>query len=351
MPKKPTLRDVSLAAGVSIYTVSRALNGGDDVAAATREHVLKTAGQLGYVPNRAAQELRKNTRSSVAVITASTSNAYYLDMMRGVQRVLRGTGRTAVIADIAAEGQYTRSTEDAVVRQLIQARTAGVIATLTLSAANTQLLHDWDIPVVFVDSAPPEGAAEVPAISTDNFAASMTVGAHLQQHGYRQWLFVAYPGRWSTRADRERGLRAAAEQARATLEVLETENDEESSYHRLRNWFDVPGRSWPDVIVAGNNPLLHGTLRLLRERGTDIPDQVALVAFDEFPWAPLLHPPLTVLDEDSESIGFQAAQIVTRVIDGQIAAERAGLPAKPQYRPEDRLEVNADLVIRRSCGC
>ena len=75
------------------------------------------------------------------------------------------------------------------------------------------------------------------------------------------------------------------------------------------------------------------------------------MAFDEFAWAPLLDPPLTVVDEDSESIGVLAAQTLTRILDGQLEAERRGEPPVPNYRPEDRREVNADLIVRQSCGC
>jgi LacI family transcriptional regulator len=349
--KKPTLRDLSEVTGLSSYTVSRALSNGSDVSAASRELVLKAARELGYVPNRAAQELRKNTRSSIAVITASTSNYYYLDLMKGIQRVLRGSGRNAVVADIAAEGVYTAEVEDATVQDLIQSRTAGVITTLTLSSQNTKLLESWDIPVVFVDSAPPEDATRVPSILTDNFGASMMAGAHLAEHGYTDWLFLAYPSRWSTRGERERGLREAASKHGAVLEVLESENDFESAFATLSAYLDAPGRPLPRAIIAGNNPMAHGALTVLQQRGIKVPDPVALIAFDEFAWAPLLDPPLTVVDEDSEAIGVAAAQTLTRILDEQLDAERRGMPPVPGYRPEDRREVSADLIVRRSCGC
>jgi LacI family transcriptional regulator len=351
MAKKPTLRDVSEATGLSSYTVSRALSNGPDVSDASRKLVLKAARELGYVPNRAAQELRKKSRSSVAVITASTSNYYYLDLMKGVQRVLRLSGRNAVVADIAAEGVYTPEVEDAIVQDLIQSRTAGIITTLTLSSENVKLLESWDIPVVFVDSAPPEDATQVPSILTDNYAASMKAGAHLAQHGYTDWLFLAYPGRWSTRAERERGLHEAAMKHGAALQVLETENDSDSACRTLSSYLNTPGRTLPGAIIAGNNPLLHGVLSALKQHAIVVPTQVALMAFDEFAWAPLLDPPLTVVDEDSESIGVLAAQTLTRILDGQLEAERRGDPPVPSYRPEDRREVNADLIVRQSCGC
>ena len=234
MLRKPTLRDVSLACGLSTYTVSRALSDSDGVSAASRAAVLRAAREVGYVPNAAAQQLRRNTRSSVAVITASTSNHYYLDLMRGIERTLRTSGRTAVVADIAAEGRYTDAAEDATVQNMIQARVAGVIATLTLHPRNVDLLHSWDIPVVFVDASPPEGAGPTPSITTDNAAASLAVGDHLAGHGYRRWLLLAYPTRWSTRVPREAGLREAALRHGAVLTVVESENDSRSAAQALR---------------------------------------------------------------------------------------------------------------------
>ncbi|PXY28365.1 LacI family transcriptional regulator [Prauserella muralis] len=333
-----------------MYTVSKALNNADGVSARSRELVLKATRELGYVPNRAAQELRRNTRSSVAVITASTSNYYYIDLMKGIERTLRLSDRTAVVADIAAEGVYTPDLEDATIRNLIQSRTAGVISTLTLRQENVELLADWDIPVVFVDSHPPENTG-LPSITMDNAAASLRVGAHLAEHGYPDWLFLVYPALWSTRLARERGIREAARLHGAELTVLESRNDAASAHATLSAHLDRPGTTAPRAIIAGNNPMVHATLTVLGERGLRVPDDVAIIGFDDFAWAPLLDPPLTMLDEDSEHIGVLAAQTLARLIDEQLDAERQGRSPTPVYRPEDSREVSADLVIRRSCGC
>lgn len=354
MAKKPTLMDVAKAAGVSVYTVSRALSDSPGVSAAARTKVARAARELGYVRNRAAQELRKNSRSTVTVITASTSNAYYIEMMTGVQRVLRSAGRTAVVADIAADGVYLPELEDATVEEVIQSRTAGVISTLTLSPHNLGLLEQWDVPIVFVDSSPPPEVAGAAAVTTDNQAASHAVGDHLAQHGFRDWLLLAYPRRWTTRAPREAGLRDSAARHGARLTVIECENDPESAAGALAEYLERgagDGRSRPDVVIAGNNPLLQGCLTALRTAGVRVPADLAVVAFDEFPWSPLLDPPMTVLNEDSESIGQTAAEILMRLIDEQVLAEQVGRPARPRYRPDDRREVTAELVVRASCGC
>jgi LacI family transcriptional regulator len=348
--KPPTVRDVAAATGLSTYTVSRALGGADGVSAQSRERVRKAAAELGYVANRAAQDLRRNPRSSVTVITASTSNYYYIDLMTGVQRTLRAGGRSAVIADIAVEGVYDNTVEDTLVRQIIQSRTVGVISTLTLTSENARLLREWEIPMVFVDSDPPDDQPDVAAIRTDNFAASITVGQHLAEHGFRRWLFVAYPPLWSTRRAREHGLRHAAEQCGADMTVLETVNDPLAARQTVSDYLKGQ-HPVPDVVIAGDNPILHGILHTFTEIGLRVPDDIALVGYDEFPWAAMLRPPLTVLNEDSAAIGVKAAEILSRIIDEQIAAERQGKGGPPTYLPTDRQEVGSALIIRESCGC
>lgn len=344
------MRDVSRATGLSTFTVSQALSGADGVSEESRARVLKAASELGYIPNRAAQELRRASRDSVAVITASSSNSYYLDLMSGIQEELRPSNWTVVVADIAVDGAYEPELEDRMVKRLIEARMAGVISTLTLKAENTKLLAAWDIPVVFVDSSPPETASDVPSVTTDNYNASLMVGQHLAAHDYSDWLLLIYPHKWSTRFDRERGLRDAAARHGVRIVVLESENDAVSAHQTLARHFDQVGRV-PHVLIAGNNPLLLGGLKLLRERALRIPDDIAVVGYDEFAWASLIDPPLTVLNERSGEIGRRAAQTLATIIEEQAEAEKRGQSTSPVYRREYQQQVAADLVIRRSCGC
>ena len=344
------MRDVSRATGLSMFTVSRALSGGDGVSDESRSQVLRVADELGYIPNRAAQDLRKVSRDSIAVITASTSNSYYLDLMSGIQKALRPANWTVVMADVAVDGIYDPDLEERTIRRLIETRTAGVISTLALKPANAALLARWDIPVVFVDSAPPEGKAAFPSVTTDTYKASREVGRHLAEHGYEDWLFLVYPARWSTRFERERGIKAAAQAHGARLEILESGNDPVSAHAVMAERL-AEGRPVPRALIAGNNPLLLGALRLLREKALRIPQDVAIIGFDEFAWSGLIDPPLTVLNERSEEIGHRAASTLARIIKGQTEAERRGLPTQPVYRDEDVQQVEAELVIRRSCGC
>lgn len=339
--RKATMRDVSQATGLSMFTVSKALNGGEGVSDESRELVLKAARELGYVPNRAAQELRRSSRDSVAVVTAHASNSYYLNLMSGIQHVLEPSRWTVVLGDIAVNGAWDPAQEDRMINRLIESRMAGVISTVTLKPENLKLLEKWEIPVVFVDS-PPCGEHPFPSVTTDNYHASQQVGSHLAEHGYRDWLFLIYPTRWTTRFERERGIRDAASQCGAALTVLETENDAHSASEMLGHYL-AGVETLPDVLIAGNNPLLLGALKQLQQRQIVIPTDMAVVGYDEFDWAPLLNPPLTVLNENSEEIGRRAAEMLTRLIKAEEGAK--GDPSACQLR------VPAELVIRQSCGC
>lgn len=339
--RKATMRDVSQATGLSMFTVSKALNGGEGVSDESRELVLKAARELGYVPNRAAQELRRSSRDSVAVVTAHASNSYYLNLMSGIQHVLEPSRWTVVLGDIAVNGAYDPAQEDRMINRLIESRMAGVISTVTLKAENLKLLEKWEIPVIFVDS-PPRGEHHFPSVTTDNYNASQLVGGHLAEHGYRDWLFLIYPTRWTTRFERERGIRDAASQCGATLTVLETDNDALSASEKLDHYLDRAG-TLPDVLIAGNNPLLLGALKQLQQRQITIPSDMAVVGYDEFDWAPLLNPPMTVLNENSEEIGRRAAKMLTRLIKEEGGAQG--------QLSEYQLRVPAELVIRQSCGC
>ncbi len=345
MAKRPTMNDIAAACGLSIFTVSKALNDASGVSPTSRKKVLDAARTLGYVPHTAARALRTQAPGPVIVLTASTSNYYYIDLLDGLQEGLREAGLPVRIVDLAPAGRFDTTVEADAVQEAMQARATGVISTLSLTPQNYERLNDWGIPVVFVDSDPPESESGAASVTTDNAESTARVGDHLAHHGYRRWVLLIYPARWSTRESREAGLRAAAARAGAELTVLETENDPDSARSVLTSYLSTD----PDhfALIVGNNPLLHGALDALSEAGRSVPHDVPLVTFDEFPWAAHIRPPLTVVDEHSRAIGVRAAHRLTSVL------RRRDDPAAPEvlYIPEDREEVQAHLIIRESCGC
>lgn len=350
MAPKVTLREVADAAGVSTFTASKALNGGKGVSEKSCHKVLSVARQLGYVPNLAAQELRGAARNSVAVIAAGTDNAYYLDMMNGIQKAVQAADQSVVLMDIAVKGVYSEELESRTVQRLLEARMSGVISTLTLKPESITRLAEWDVPVVFVDSSPPEGMGHLPSITTDNHGASLLVGEHLASYGYTDWLFLVYPDVWSSRKAREGGLREAALRAGAALQVVESENSATAACAALTEAMAARNDRLPDVLIAGNSPLLLGAMTAMRQLCIKAPDDMAIVSYDDFAWAPFVEPPLTVLDERAEEIGQRAAETLVQIIREQAQAIKNGDSPAPNYRKELAQTVPVGLIVRRSCG-
>lgn len=343
-----TQSDVADAAGVSVYTVSQAVNGRGGLSEETRVRVLKVAEELGYIPNRSAQDLKRTDRSQIAVITADASNVYYVDMMRGINRVARDHKRIALTMDIAADGVYKPEQEDAIVREAIHMRLAGIISALVLRKENMELLRRWNVPVVFVDSQPLERDSSIGYFGTDNISAGHRVGEYLKERGLENWLLLMYPALWSTRSPREKGLREAADALGTTLRVLDSPNHPEAAASVLMGYLNE--EEVPDVVIAGNNPILQGVLDALKQFDLKIPDEVALFAYDDFAWAKHVVPSLTLLDEDPEQIGTEAAQSLMRVIDAQDRAEEEGKSIRPQFGVDDWRTVPAKIIGRHSCG-
>ena len=107
----------------------------------------------------------------------------------------------------------------------------------------------------------------------------------------------------------------------------------------------------PEVLIAGNNPMLLGALEHFRLAGLRVPYDIAVVGYDEFAWSNLIQPPLTLLNERSGEIGRQAAHTLAEIVLAQDEAEKGGLGGTPVYLPSHQKQVGAELIVRQSCGC
>lgn len=335
MPGRVTLREVSERAGVSTFTVSRALAGGEGVSEETRERVARVAQQLGYVPNRMASNFRTASSHLVGVLTANSENLFYAGLIAAFQRGMQAQGYNCSITDAFEDGAYSARSEDLFIETMLEQRAAGVVLAHVPSAANRARLAAFGIPLVFVDCLPPPDAAGVSGVATDSFSAARDAGQVFAAQGRRAWLFVGHPAGFGTREGREAGLRMAAGDAGAALTVVEGQNDIASAQAAVAGWLAAGGR--PDAVLCSNEVLLNGTLRALAAAGLSVPADAAVISFDDFPWAGLLHPPASVIAQPVRDMGEAAAALLLkRIRDPDAAAER--------------IVLNARLIRRKSCG-
>ena len=337
--RHPTLREVCQAANVSLYTASRALSGHEGVAEETRKRVIEAARTIGYVPNRLARNLKYDDSHTLGVLTANIANQFYSTLVKGIERIVQPAGYYCYVVDAVEDGVYDVERENKFVASLLEQRVAGIILTYVPTPDNMETLSAWRIPLVFVDCVPPTGFERFPAVMNEGRSGSWMVGRHFAAHGYRSWAFVGHTTTWESRYGRERGLREAAAEFGASLDVIEGGNDSRTACQAVQAFLAArPRAEWPRALYASNEPLLNGALRALREQRVSVPDEIATVGFDDFAWAELLVPPQTVVDQRIPEIGHMAGQQMLSALQGMPDLTGARLYTEPA------------LIIRASCG-
>lgn len=335
---RPTLKQVSTRAGVSVFTASRALAHEAGVAKETRKRVFDAAAHLGYVPNIIARNLKGAKTRTIGVLTANSANQFYAYLVGAIQREVLGDGYTCFVSDAVDNGAYSIERETAFIAALLQQRVAGLVLTYVPTEATLALLKSWRMPTVFVDCTPPIGFEDHSSVVSDGFAAAYDVGLRLSRNKRRNWLFVGHTAAWSTREAREEGFRKAALECGAALNVIEGGNDSATAFRLVSEYFrGIAPASRPNALFATNEPLLNGSLRTLRDLGMSVPDEIAVVSYDDFDWADQLVPPISVVDQQIEKIGSIAARTLLE--------ELSGIP--PDGR---RTTLPVTFIQRKSCG-
>ena len=336
MNMRPTLKDVGVAAGVSVYVASRALRGESGVAASTRARVERAASELGYVRNEMAAGLRKKNSHTVGILTASGRNQYYSMLAQVIDSTLREYGYYAVVSDMLKDRAGMGESEEQSLRLLFEQRPAAIVATYALSKSALKIIESFHVPVVFVDS-PSAVAGEWPFVGSDNRQAGKIAGDYLGSLGHKNIAAVSYPSSWPTCKARITGLREAAERCGADVTVVECDNNPESAYENMsRKLQESDGSSRCDAVFALNTMMAMGSFRALQENGFHIGRDISLIAMDDFDWAPMLTPPLTVISQNMDEIGRQAGRFVVDAIRGNALAGQ-------------NLIIPVRLIERRSC--
>lgn len=327
------LRDVAASAGVSVGTVSNVLNRPSTVAPETVERVRAAIAELGFVPNYAARALRAGTRTSIGMAVLDIENPAFSALSRGAERRAAEEGLSVLIGnsaeDAAREATYLDLFE--------QQRVCGVLIAPVQATVLGRLrqLRERGIPSVLLG---PYGGGEFSAITVDNVAGGYAAASHFIQTGRRRLAFLGGPLSSSPLADRLAGAaQAVAENPGVTLEVLAAAAPTLVAGHAAAEPLaDRRKEDLPDAIFAGNDLLAIGALHVLFTRGiATVPQDMAIVGFDDIDFAETAIVPLSSIRQPSESNGYQALDLLLREIND------------PGYVPQ-HLQVVPELVIRAS---
>ncbi|WP_417563438.1 LacI family DNA-binding transcriptional regulator [Microbacterium sp.] len=302
-----SVKDVAARAGVSIGTVSNVLNRPDRVSGATAERVRAAVAELGYVRNDAARQLRAGHSLAVGLIVLDASNPFFADLSLGAEGVADAAG----LAVIVGNGADSPARERAYLDLFEQQRLRGILLT-PFGDVDDRLraLRSRGIPTVLVDRHSDDRSFS--SVSMDDVAGGALAAEHLLAGGRRRIAYAAGPRSISQVEDRLTGARSAvAVCPGATLEVIELaalslgEGQRAGAALVAR---DPAGR--PDAVFAANDLIAIGLLRTLIAGGVRVPEDIALIGYDDIAFAEAAVVPLSSVRQPAAQIGTTGMSIL-----------------------------------------
>jgi LacI family transcriptional regulator len=326
---KAKLADVAERAGVSTSTASRALNGYAGLAPATREAVVVAAASLNFQPSALARSLRTRQTFTVGFVVPDVSSPFYAAALRGAQRRLEQSGYRVMLMD--ADQDVDR--ELAALQTLLSHQVDGLLIATAGMARTTfeDTVSSHTTPTVFFDGVI-EGAGQG-SVTLDNERGIRLLVDHLSEHRHERIALLAGSQRESAGIERLTAFRAAVDAAPRYVKLCEW-SIEEGRRAGLELLDDSPQAT---AVIASSAELALGFMAAAAARGVRIPNDIALVVFDDPYFGELLEPSLTAVGYDTCLVGEQAADLLVNAM--QSTAERRAM------------RVPVTLVRRRSCGC
>ncbi|MFI7596916.1 LacI family DNA-binding transcriptional regulator [Actinoplanes sp. NPDC049681] len=333
--ERPTLEAVARRAGVSRATVSRVVNGSTTVAVAIRDAVNQAVEELGYVPNQAARSLVTQRTESIALILPETASRVFSDDMffpaiiRGVSMELEAADKQLVLMMAGSTASHDRVERYAMAGHVDGVMFASMHGADPLPGALARL----GIPVVC--SGRPMTPAEfpVPYVDVDHIGGVAVAVRHLLGIGRRRIATIAGPQDMVAGIDRLTGYRTALDEAGLAEHVAVGDFTRDSGIQAMRRLLaDDPQL---DAVFVASDMMAHGALQVLKDAGRRVPDDVAVVGFDDFEISRLSDPPLTTVRQPIVDMGRTMARQMLGLVD-----ERTDVPAA--------VVLPTELVIRAS---
>ncbi|MEU8340729.1 transcriptional regulator, LacI family [Actinomadura meyerae] len=315
---RPTLEEVAARAGVGRGTVSRVVNGSPRVSPQAREAVLRAIDELGYVPNRAARTLVTRRTDTVALVVAESDQRlfgepYFAGIIRGISNGLGDTGLQLLLALARSPAEYGRLEE-----YLTTQHVDGVLLT-SLHAEDPlpAKLEANGVPTV-LGGCPP-GLSPVSYVDVDNRSGAREAVGHLIAGGRRRIATIAGPQDMGVGIDRLAGYREALGDAGLPEYVEYGDFGEASAIAAAERL--LAREPELDAVFAASDPMAFGALRILHRRGRRIPDDVAVIGFDDSSAAAIADPPLSTVHQSLEEMGVEMARLLVSRIRGEAVDE------------------------------
>jgi len=331
--KKVNLKEVAEKLGVSMMSVSRAINNKPGLNTKTREKILQVVNEMGYVPNMLAGSLGRKETKTIGVLIPVIENTNFPDMLRGIESTLSKEGYRFILCCSYNDPIKERNE----IASLLEMQIDGLIwtpATLNDSADIMNLIKGQSCPMIFMDRLIP--GVEANSVVVDDFDGAYEAVRHLYDQGFKSVAHLSSDLEFWTSRERLRGFRAAMREfypgqkeilltgeasvaggAKAMKELLKTEQ-------------------LPEALFAFNDPMAIGAFQVLKSAGVRVPQEMGIVGFANILAGELMAVSLSSVDQNAEMIGAESARLLLQ----QITQEHNGATM--------RHLVQSRLVIRES---
>lgn len=330
-----TIRDVARQAGVSVATVSRYINRNAPVSAEVAERLNQVMSALRYVPHAAARHLASRKTRVVGLLLNNLHNDFFVPLLNGVETVVREKEYNLIIAT------YHGNSRDTMPPPIGPHNTDGMLV-FSDGLFDDELVnfHESGFPMVLVHRTSP-AALNIPSVTVENIQITHRLVEHLiQVHGKRRILFMRGPVHQEDSYRRETGYKSALAANGIPFDedlILNGEYEREIAFHVLDDFISNGKRVAFDAVFTGDDDAAIGVLRALHKHEYKIPEEIAVVGFDDLGFASFLHPPLTTVRAPTESVGRIATEKLFALLENTDSNEAVVLPT--------------EIIYRRSCGC
>jgi LacI family transcriptional regulator len=355
MPERLTIQDIARLAGVSKATVSRVLNHKPDVDKLTRQHVLQIMDEHAFVPSITASGLAGGRRRMIGILVPSLTWHFIPEVVQGAAEMIEQSAYELLLYSIS-QGENRKEVLD---RILDTKLTAGLLSVAP--GVFVERLAQWygeGFPVVLIDDQ--HVPSDTPGICVDNRRGALAAMRHLLRLGHRKIAYMQGPPEYQCSKERYEGYQQAIAEAGMALNpahVVVGDFSVASGFKCASELLTLEGER-PTAIFAANDHMAWGVLEFAQEYGLSVPEDIAVVGFDDTPPSQYKQPPLTTVRQPFQEMGKRAAELLLWLIDlpRPDADERRNSStfAPPSlirgYTPPLHIQLETSLVVRQSCG-
>jgi len=326
-----TIRDVAKHAGVTIGTVSRAINGYKDIKPATKEKIFKSIKELRYAPTVIARGLSSKVGSNIGVIVSGLldshphDNLWYM-MLQGIYRFSSENNLEVAVYATDSNQQIKKSYTQFCYERKIS---GAIVSGITTTDAYFKELIDTDIPCVVMDV--PVVGNKVGCVSIDNVQAASEMTKYLMDMGHRNCCVIAGKKNATVTYERLKGIQSCMEAHGIELtndKILYCDFSQKMAYDMTKQYVEKHHKNAATAFICMSDIMAMGAMEAIKECGYRIPDDFSITGFDGIPVSEYMQPPLTTIQQDIILNGYQGALLLRKIINDPTKAKHVYIPYK-----------------------